>query len=305
MLEPLLQHLSNLSSADFYQELKTWKNTVETGLHRVESESVNSSATINDRSNADVDDERVEDLLAILDPSDAIATAKLMDALEMTSDGCSTGGGTDDDEVPPTQPTQLKLEPLQQQISTPTESDVDIKRSKEDVCNDPPPPARLSPTATPVRQVDIITVPKPKGRGRARSKKKQLRQTKLTPGPNRLAVHKYPSGLSVPIDQLVTWARNTASVKDVVEMMERYPVQLEDAYLRARTVECQWEAVRPEAYMHNFVIPIDLTRSMQAAATTARNEQHKPDKLEGRVKKHGIVLELVVSIDTKLWKFSR
>ncbi|KAE8993422.1 hypothetical protein PF005_g15875 [Phytophthora fragariae] len=93
-------------------------------------------------------------------------------------------------------------------------------------------------------------------------------------------------------------------MKYVMEMMEIYPVQLEDAYLRARTIECRWEAVPATEYTHNFVIPIDLTRSMQAAISNARQEQRKPTELDGRVKKQGIVLELVASTDPKLWKFS-
>ncbi|KAE9297035.1 hypothetical protein PR003_g23610 [Phytophthora rubi] len=93
-------------------------------------------------------------------------------------------------------------------------------------------------------------------------------------------------------------------MKYVMEMMEIYPVQLEDAYLRERTIECRWEAVPATEYTHNFVIPIDLTRSMQAAISNARQEQRKPTELDGRVKKQGIVLELVASTDPKLWKFS-
>ncbi|ETL98205.1 hypothetical protein L917_04679 [Phytophthora nicotianae] len=56
--------------------------------------------------------------------------------------------------------------------------------------------------------------------------------------------------------------------------------------------------------MHNFAIPVDLTRSMQAAITTAKREQCKPDELDESVKKHGIVLDMVASIDPQIWKFS-
>ncbi|KAG3080699.1 hypothetical protein PI125_g20370 [Phytophthora idaei] len=88
-------------------------------------------------------------------------------------------------------------------------------------------------------------------------------------------------------------------------MMDKYPVQLEDAYLRARTIECQWEAKRPADYMHTFVIPADLTRSMQAAIKAARMEQRPPGELDDRVKRQGIALDIVASVDPKLWKFSR
>ncbi|ETL24368.1 hypothetical protein L916_21621 [Phytophthora nicotianae] len=49
-------------------------------------------------------------------------------------------------------------------------------------------------------------------------------------------------------------------------MLEKYPVQLEDPYLRARSMECHWKVVRPSDYMHTFVIPVELARTMQAMA---------------------------------------
>ncbi|POM78845.1 Hypothetical protein PHPALM_3579 [Phytophthora palmivora] len=55
--------------------------------------------------------------------------------------------------------------------------------------------------------------------------------------------------------------------------------------------------------IHPFVIPADLTRSMEAAITTARKEQREPDNLVPSVSQQGIVLDIVASIDPKLWKF--
>ncbi|ETM30791.1 hypothetical protein L914_21535, partial [Phytophthora nicotianae] len=48
---------------------------------------------------------------------------------------------------------------------------------------------------------------------------------------------------------------------------------------------------------------MDLTRSMQAAITTAKRKQCKPDELDESVEKHGIVLDVVDSIDPKLSEF--
>ncbi|KAL3666269.1 hypothetical protein V7S43_008520 [Phytophthora oleae] len=56
--------------------------------------------------------------------------------------------------------------------------------------------------------------------------------------------------------------------------------------------------------MHPFVIPADLTRSMKAATKTAKSEQREPDPLVDNIEQPGIVIDLVVSIDPKLWKFS-
>ncbi|KAG3023774.1 hypothetical protein PC128_g12310 [Phytophthora cactorum] len=107
--------------------------------------------------------------------------------------------------------------------------------------------------------------------------KKQLRQTKLVPVPARIAVHKYPSRLTVNLDWFGHGTHPTS-------------------------IDCHWEAMQSTDYMHTFVIPVDLTRSLQAALATARKEQYTPDELDANTKKQGIVLDLVATIDPKLWK---
>ncbi|ETI32662.1 hypothetical protein F443_20578 [Phytophthora nicotianae P1569] len=65
-------------------------------------------------------------------------------------------------------------------------------------------------------------------------------------------------------------------MKFMLDIMNKYPVLLEDAYLRTRTI---------------------------AAITTAKRKQCKPDELDESVEKHGIVLDVVDSIDPKLSEF--
>ncbi|ETI30370.1 hypothetical protein L917_06365 [Phytophthora nicotianae] len=55
----------------------------------------------------------------------------------------------------------------------------------------------------------------------------QLKQSKLSRGADRLAVHKYPSHLTVSLKELLTWAKTAPNLKDV---LEKYHVQLEDPY---------------------------------------------------------------------------
>ncbi|GMF35458.1 unnamed protein product [Phytophthora fragariaefolia] len=133
MVEPLLQYLSDLSSADFYQELYAWKETVEVGLRQVKSRSANLTARTCD-SNNDSGDEgdgnTIEEVaFSILDPAEAMATMHLMNALETATsdssdelqikfndDGAVTKTEVsnsivddDDDEVSPTQVTGEKM----------------------------------------------------------------------------------------------------------------------------------------------------------------------------------------------------
>ncbi|KAE9063599.1 hypothetical protein PF006_g30902, partial [Phytophthora fragariae] len=305
MLEPLLEHLSCLSSADFYQELAGWRDTVEVGLNRSNADEQKRGETEND---VDSDDESEEGGFSSLGPSDAMETVKLMDELEnyvpaMDSQTDDDNESESEENVPPTQISALQ-EDIRPSPPPPSNADLDKNDSDAGACNKEEKKSEEQTPATPIRAVDIINIPKPKRRGNSRVTTKQLRQTTLTSGQQRLAVHKYPSGLSVTLDQLVIWARNTANLKCVAEMLDKYPIQFEDAYLRGRSIECNWEAMRPSDYMHSFVIPVDLTRSLQAAITTARKEQRSPPALVDSVKAQGFVLDVVATIDPKLWKHS-
>ncbi|GMF43240.1 unnamed protein product [Phytophthora fragariaefolia] len=294
MLEALLEHLSNLSSAKFYDELSAWKETVEVGLRRSNRSSYcHDVASGPDTEEASVND---PDMFAMLDPADAIATANLMEDMEMANSECVTQDSSDSD-VPRTQPTAVAIVPTSAKIKS---EEVLTHEHVLSVANDNGDGDVVS--KIPGRQADIVGLPIPKRRSNIRATSKQLRQTRLVP--ERLALHKYLSGLPVTLKDLVAWARNTPDIKFVLEIMDKYRVQLDDAYLRARTIVGGWEANRPAEYMHNFVILVDLMRSMQVAITTAKREQPRPDELDESVKKHGIVLDMVASIDPKLWKFS-
>ncbi|ETK70765.1 hypothetical protein L915_21908 [Phytophthora nicotianae] len=94
MLEPLLEHLSNLPTTDFYGELNAWRDTIEAGLkHKKTGQDAGGHK-----------DEELFDLdtISSLEPADAIETATLMDVLEGADTEDIDERGTDDDELPPT-----------------------------------------------------------------------------------------------------------------------------------------------------------------------------------------------------------
>ncbi|ETK73026.1 hypothetical protein L915_19994 [Phytophthora nicotianae] len=245
MLEPLLEHLSGLSSANFYEELWAWKEMVEVGLRRFSKAYSGHDVDTDGRT----DGENASDagVLSTLKPADAIGMAKFMEEMEMANVE-SVSETRSDSDVPQTQPAAVAV------VSTPvagTKSEADESLQQERVL-----PISLEATTTiptsrdregvdeadrnPDRQVDIISMPKPKRRNNPSAITKQLPQTRLIPEPE---------------------------------------------------------------YKHNFAIPMDLTRSMQAAITTAKRKQCKPDELDESVEKHGIVLDVVDSIDPKLSEF--
>lgn len=104
MLEPLLDHLSNLSRAVFYQELSVWKETADIGLNRGKSDSVKT------RKHASGDNDEADTILA-LDLADVMGTLELMNVLECDTaitDGWADAGheSKDEDEVSLTQPAK-------------------------------------------------------------------------------------------------------------------------------------------------------------------------------------------------------
>ncbi|ETO66698.1 hypothetical protein F444_16216, partial [Phytophthora nicotianae P1976] len=221
MLEPLLKHLSELSSADFYQELKAWKETVEVGLSRREA------ATANTRDIGDNEDDEAEaELYSFLNPPTDLATTNLMNALQNTEG--VTDGSSDGEPIPQTQKAEVspvdseevlsvdgnanQQQPLKRlvlQVSVNPNKGEHVGLEQADT---PTPPG----SDVPARQVDTINVPKPKTKEKkTRSNPKQLRQTKIA---TRLAVHKYPSDLTVQLYEFVIWTRNTSNMKLVAEM---------------------------------------------------------------------------------------
>ncbi|ETK74446.1 hypothetical protein L915_18758 [Phytophthora nicotianae] len=75
ILEPLLYRLSSLASADFYQELNTWKETIELGLKCEKARPVNSDQDI-------TDGETESDSSRTFDLTDTMETVKLMQKFE-------------------------------------------------------------------------------------------------------------------------------------------------------------------------------------------------------------------------------
>ncbi|ETM49132.1 hypothetical protein L914_06471 [Phytophthora nicotianae] len=73
-------------------------------------------------------------------------------------------------------------------------------------------------------------------------------------------------------------------------MLEKYPVQLED----------RWSAAGKSHYMHTFVIPADLARTIQTMTVATKVDQMFPVKLDKNMKKQGLMNDVVITINPKL-----
>ncbi|KAG1689658.1 hypothetical protein DVH05_002016 [Phytophthora capsici] len=163
MVEPLLEHLADLSSANFYDELQAWKNTLEEGL-RLGKSRTKKGAVFADHENGEVEevDDFDDDLSCIIDPADTMATVKLMEDLQTENQDGTTDGVSSGDDVPPTQPSkEQKMKSLTATRATrygePTSGSEKVKEG--DIRDEGEAP----------RQVDVINVPKPKRRSLSRT----------------------------------------------------------------------------------------------------------------------------------------
>ncbi|OWZ10496.1 LOW QUALITY PROTEIN: hypothetical protein PHMEG_00016646 [Phytophthora megakarya] len=196
-----------LSSAEKYSFAKAI--TVEEGLRvgesREKADEVPSPEGGND------DDELYQGVTSTIDPADAMATAKLKEGFENQAIEDVTNGISNGDDIPSTQMA----------VSGPDERTA--------------PPSEKEDEASTTHQMLLMSRNQSTKINRVRPVR--LRQSKITSA--RLAVHKHLTGLTIKLDELITWARNTPNVKHVLTTMEKYPVQLTDAYLRSRVIECQ------------------------------------------------------------------
>ncbi|GMF30199.1 unnamed protein product [Phytophthora lilii] len=159
MLDPLLEHLSGLSSAEFYQELAAWKDTVEIGPNS--SSCGGGKCELKSSNEDDPDDDAEGDALSAFDPSDAIETVSLMNQIEdllPNADGCTDSGNASgsEDDIPPTQQTTLHdTASASSNLQIIEKSIADGKGSKG---ND----LKSETSTTTVRAVDIVNLPPPK-----------------------------------------------------------------------------------------------------------------------------------------------
>ncbi|GMF18819.1 unnamed protein product [Phytophthora lilii] len=199
-------------------QLAAWKDTVEIGLNS--SNCRGGKSELKSSNEDDPDDDAEGDALSAFDPSDARETVSLMNKIEdllPNSDGCTDSGNASgsEDDIPPTQQTTLHdTASVSSSLQIIEKSIADGKGSKDG--ND----LKSETSTTTVRAVDIVNLRRQNAEETQRVAAKQLRQITLNAVPNRLAVHKYPTNLTVRLDKLLRWARNTANMKFVIEMLE-------------------------------------------------------------------------------------
>ncbi|OWZ00254.1 hypothetical protein PHMEG_00028597, partial [Phytophthora megakarya] len=331
IVEPLLEHLSSLSSTDFYDELKMWKDKIESGLGGTSSKTPYCAS---DRGQDDAEDDSIA-LASPLYPVDELDTMELMQSMEgiedvpvsLSSKCCkdetkSVTIGTEAVNLP-TKQTNTNRDDFDDAVSDAETVILQTYASSENRENDylycdddvvgnsgengdgdngDERQQFKNPTHEPKkeeRQVDVIKMSKPPHRTNTRTTLTQKR----IPSYIRYATIKYPSHLNVSVHQVTEWARLMPNLKFVKEILDAFPLIMDEAYLRGRLLSCQWKTVRPADYRYNFTIPDDLVRSLRAKFSV--HEDDDQSRLSKEEKQQGLVRDMIISIDPQLKKFSR
>ncbi|RLN55814.1 hypothetical protein BBJ28_00014860 [Nothophytophthora sp. Chile5] len=326
MLEPLLDHLSALSSANFYRELRAWKETIECGLRKGKYSGSGESAAADTTAESVGTDEYDSDATTSMDPADAIETMVMMNVMEDEEHSATIDSWSDDlsalspafdlatlshmslpefaisdttidmENNTTMAPSPLQEEdPLRDAGVSEAETEILDCPGSDEAAEDPP---KNVPTIE-ERQVDVMKMPKPPRRTNTITTLTQKR----IPSCVRYATVQYPSDLTVDLEQLVRWARATPNLKTVIDMLEMYPVILDEPFLRGRPLSCDWKTIRPTDYSYNFVIPSDLVSSMQAVVNTTRDEE-EADSINVEQKEQGFTRDLIVELEPQLKTFS-
>ncbi|KAG1713189.1 hypothetical protein DVH05_000909 [Phytophthora capsici] len=305
VLEPVLSDLQGLSSVDFYKELKKWESIVKTMMgKRTSSPAKDASGTDTDNENPDFEstgsDEPIdlaelelmehsiedEDLAflerkkltlpspATLTPAPAVMTLASEElASEHPPKGCP-------------QPTAAEM-PLSAfapatyaafedtSLSQISLGDLDISENSQriiDEVDDAAEGKKVDATSPKQSASGVeLNIPKPV-RGNARKKRRQ--NWSAVAAMPRYAVIEYPQELTATVSDVITWANNTPRLKDVADVLEKYPCIMNEQTLRGRSRRVkEITQTKAKSYCYSYIIPEDFVISLQAALDYFRSRQ--------------------------------
>ncbi|OWZ21525.1 hypothetical protein PHMEG_0003919 [Phytophthora megakarya] len=70
------------------------------------------------------------------------------------------------------------------------------------------------------------------------------------------------------------------NLKFVKEILDAYPLIMDEPYLRGRVLNCEWKTIKLAGYRYNFIVPHDLVGSLQATFTAHPNDTVRLSKQE-------------------------
>ncbi|KAG3159992.1 hypothetical protein PC116_g16037 [Phytophthora cactorum] len=253
--EPVLDHLSQLSSPEFYVVLESWREIVREGMEEMGATSSQVTADSNEEPNG-VSDDSASETSSEITPADLIDTMKLIRQFEEEEDGKyaaaaavatqpmfkqeSTLHHDGSPTVGQTTTAQTLTQAWRQTVESPSAKPAPSKpvdlRTKAAV--QPKAVKRSKQAARKHNQIDVLRFPQAKTRHNERKKRSKF-------------AWKHPPR-----------HKNSQPLYHVSELLASYPVIMDDEFMGARSAGCQRLYVCADNYDYNFVTPENLVTKL-------------------------------------------
>ncbi|KAG4052020.1 hypothetical protein PC123_g12786 [Phytophthora cactorum] len=276
--EPVLDHLSQLSSPEFYVVLESWREIVREGMEEMGATSSQVTADSNEEPNG-VSDDSASETSSEITPADLIDTMKLIRQFEEEEDGKyaaaaavatqpmfkqkSTLHHDGSPTVGQTTTAQTLTQAWRQTVESPSAKPAPSKpvdlRTKAAV--QPKAVKRSKQAARKHNQIDVLRFPQAKPRHNERKKKKQVR-LETSSKTQKLAAIVLQDKRVPCLSRVLEWASNTNDRYHVSELLASYPVIMDHEFMGARSAGCQRLYVCADNYDYNFVTPENLVTKL-------------------------------------------
>lgn len=295
-VEPLLEHLAMLSSADFYSQLDKWRETIADGLNRVpSSRNASDDATDGDRDATDQDGEASD---ASIDPVEFMGALERRPERDDESDVDEVRAEhilVDDDHDYPSRGSFLDSDVAPDPVNPPAEDRVYrdtslngasslrvvLAADADAIEGAAPSDVDASDTARVSERDRDASLPSLHGavtsdtQGSEKSAQsrgievltlpspKKKTPTRQKRGGRRTAIVDVRGAVSVRVVDVVAWAFRTAGIAYVHSVLDRYPVRFE--WFKQRTPTCKWDLILPHTGSYNYVLPNETVTKMLSA----------------------------------------
>ncbi|ETI47815.1 hypothetical protein AM587_10012186 [Phytophthora nicotianae] len=108
------------------------------------------------------------------------------------------------------------------------------------------------------KNIDVLKLPAIKPRNTTRKTKKQMKLVSA----DRTAVIVWPD-ISILLSDLLRWAKVTPDICLGKATLNAYPKAMSDRFLIGREPLCRRESVDQADFDYNFVVPLELVRTME------------------------------------------
>ncbi|KAF1328639.1 hypothetical protein FI667_g6596, partial [Globisporangium splendens] len=297
VFEPLIERLSQLSSLNFYKQLKVWEDVVADAMQSEHDMEAEHKAETGDATSANGTTDSDPDSDIIMDPVDAMETFNLMNELEAEP-------SNDYDEYSEGSHVDLPVASGNtDSLNFSGEVEDHSTTMTKDVCAAPHICAIETVDTAVSRSVDVIQLPPAKRQPHTRQASKQGWKKQG----RRKALFCFPTDLTVSLPEVVQWALHTKYIKNVKNILDKYPVVMDEQYLKTRKAKSTRMAIDPAEYVFNFVVPPALMKRMLSAVEEEKSRR-KPSAYFISRRNEDVVSgddkEIVVSVDPDLVSFS-